>query len=539
MGNPSEVSPGSIAAIRERDPKSQNEAAPETQTLNERRVLEFLHGKVVLENFDELFNLDMAIQLTAAGKTPTEKMINGKLLDARTILEKYGQGGLKNETDLGVLSAALENLKTPPANMRAEEAPRVLHAFEFFKTIKFEAKRLLNAEDVLSTARKAEYVQSKGIMDGVKEKLGDARENWDKLSTGQKMAMAGMALLGGIWLFKSENKIIQKIKDTLMTGVKVAGGAWLLDKAWYLFSGETLWDFASGSTKPSQRKATFLKEAYRTDDKGAELMSKSFVLLGELSFMDLLNQYENNPKNNKGSNIEGTRMAPADAYQAMHIFVSRFGLERLKNEYAKYRPPICFSQVAVIEMSKDPNIKMEESLTSRVGDTISDSFKKGYYYLASSGPGIWLADKYKSWFGKEATPEELQNFAKRFGEIVQKDSEVDQAIQDRLLRNERQIAKHYVDTNKAGIAMPRFGLKYKRQSDGYLYIIVDKVMHNVNGDEKALNATVQSCVSQAEDFLVEQFKVKREDASRKCQPHGSVFVSDTATLKYLVRYKEK
>lgn len=539
MGNSAEVSPVSIDAMRERDPKNQTEIAPEKQTLNDRRILEFLHGKVVLANFDELFNLDLAIQLTSEGKTDTEKSISGKLLDAKTILEKYGQPGLKNETNLSVLSSALENLKTPPTRMSADEASRVMHAFEFFKTIKFEAKKLLNAEDVLSNSRKAEYVQSKGIMDGIKDKLGGARENWDKLSTGQKMGMAGMALLGGIWLFKSDNPTIQKIKDTLMTGVKVAGGAWLLNKVWYLFSGEGVLDTITGSAKPSQKKADFLKESFKTDDKGAETLSKSFVVLGELSFMDLLDQFENNPKNGKGQTIEGTRMAPAEAFKAMEIFVNRFGLERLKKEYTKYKPPICYSQVAVIEMAHDPSIKMEESLTSRVSDAVSDSFKKGYTYLAASGPGIWLSEKYKSWFGKEATPEELQNFAKRFGEVVDKDADVNKAIEDKLLVNEKPVAKNYVDTNLSGTPMPRYGLKYKRATDGYLYMIVDKVMNNVNGDEKALNATVQSCVGMAEDFLVNQFHVSREQAAKQCQPDGSIFVTGTATLKYLVRYKEK
>ena len=540
MGNSSEVSPSSIAAMRERDPKNQTEVAPEKQTLNDRRMLEFLHGKVVLDNFDELFNLDMAVQLTGDGKTATEKMINGKLADAKTILEKYGQIALKNETNLSVLSSALENLKTPPTKMSADEAARVLHAFEFFKTIKFECKKLLNAEDVLSNSRKAEYVQSKGIMDGVKEKLGTARENWDKLSTGQKMGMAGIALLGGIWLFKSENETIKKIRETLMTGVKVAGGAWLINKVWYLFSGEGILDTVTGAAKPSQKKAGFLKEAFKTDDKGAELLSKSFVQLGELSFMELLDQFENNPKDPaKGRNINGTRMATGEAFSAFEIFVNRFGLERLKKEYAKYKPPICYSQVAVIEMSHDPAIKMEEAATSRVADEVSATFKKGYNYLAASGPGIWLAAKYKDWFGKEATPEELQEFARRFGEVVDKDSDVNAAITDRLLINNKEVGKHYVDTNQSGLAMPRYGLKYKRATDGYLYMIVDRSMNNVNGDEKALNATVQSCVGMAEDFLVNQFHVSREQAARKCEPHGSVFVTGTGTLKYLVRYKEK
>jgi len=105
--------------------------------------------------------------------------------------------------------------------------------------------------------------------------------------------------------------------------------------------------------------------------------------------------------------------------------------------------------------------------------------------------------------------------------------------------NNKPVADNYVDCNKSGLAVPRDGVKYKRASDGYLYMIVDRDMNNVNGDEKALNATIQACVGQAEDFLVNQFKVTREAAAQKCEPHGSVFVVGTGSLKYLVRYKEK
>jgi len=287
MGNAPEVSPVSIDAIRGNDAKNQQETAPEQQTLNDKRVLEFLHGKVILQNFEKLFSLDMAKQLTAGGGTATEQMISGKLADASGILDKYGLANLKLESEASVLHQALENAKTPPTNMRTDEAARVMHAFEYFRTIKFHCKKLLHAEDVLSNSRKAEYVQSKGLMDGVRDSLGAARENWDKLSTGQKGLMLGAALLGGVLFFSSENATIGKIKKALLTGAKIAGGAWLLDKAVYLFTGESLYDKITGKT-PSQKNAVFMKEAYNTDDKGAELMSKAFVQIGELSFIELL-----------------------------------------------------------------------------------------------------------------------------------------------------------------------------------------------------------------------------------------------------------
>jgi len=90
----------------------------------------------------------------------------------------------------------------------------------------------------------------------------------------------------------------------------------------------------------------------------------------------------------------------------MEIFVNRFGLENLKKRgYAKYKPPICFSQVAIIEMSNDPKIKMEEAFTERVAKSLTDKVKEGYNYFASTAPAVWLSAKYREWFGKEATPE--------------------------------------------------------------------------------------------------------------------------------------
>ncbi len=530
-----EVLPTSLDALRARDIKdSNNEVSPDKQTLNDRRVLEFLQRPGVIGA--DGFKLDTAINLTAEGKTATEKMINGKLTEARKILQTYGQLELM-ERDKAVVLSTLENLKTPPTSMKASEAEKVVAAWEFYDLIKTQASRFLNVSKASAEARKTIFTKPQGVMDSIQDKLGDARENWDKLSTGQKLAMAGMALLGGIWMFKSSNEegIMKTIKETLMTGLKVAGGAWLFNKVWYLFSGESFVDFATGTTEGSPRGSKFLMEAYRTDEKGAELMTKAFVQMGDTPFNVLLTQYS---AGQGAIDVPGMKMPKNEAYAAFEIFMKKYGPADNLKKYEKYQPPISFSQVAIIEMSNDTDIKMKESLTSRVTEGISDSFKRGYNYLTSSAPALWMAEKYKKWFGHEATPDELKAFATKFGEIVQDEKDVNDAIKDRLLRADQSIAKNYIDTNAGGQLEARYNLKYRAATDGYIYMIVGKQMNNVQGDDKALNQTLLACIDDAERFLIEKEKVDKSKVEGKCEPHGTVFVSSTGTLKYLVRFKK-
>lgn len=542
MAQNPEVSPISIDSLRANDEKdTQNEISPEKQTLNSSRVLSFLHRNgVTVDNWESTFSLNLALNLTGEGKTSTEKMLNSQFKDAEQILKKYDRLDVMTEKSEAVVSGKLENLKTAPANMLPAEAAKVMQAWSYFNLIREHSWRLLQMEATMKDTRKRQFEGDKStsetIMGGVKEKLGDARENWDKLSSGQKMAMAGMALLAGIWLFKSQNETIKGIKDTLVTGVKVAGAAWLFNKVWYLFTGEGVLDTVTGTAKSSNRHSKFLMDTFKTDEKGAEALSKAFVQMGDVSFIDLANRYDQAAKSGKRT-IEGTRMPPEEAFKAMELFFSKYGnIDKLKQEYGKYNPPIAFNQVVTIEMSKDPSVKMQEALTTRVYDGVGDYLKRGYNYLGSTAPAVWMASKYESWFGKKPTPQELQDFTKKFGEVVKTENEVNGVIESKVV-TDKKIAKQFIDTNLAGVTAPKFNLKYRVADDGYVYMIVEKPINNVQGDEKALSDTIQSCVDTAENFLVDKYKVPKDAATKKCTPHGSVFVTATGTLKYLVRYK--
>jgi len=528
--NNPDVLPLSIEALQAQDKRNNNnEVSPDKQTLNDVRVLNFLQRNGITADH---FTLEAAINLTGEGKTATEARLNSKLNDAKRILTKSNHLDVMDEINQSVVASKLENWKTPPENLSASDAAKIMQGWEYYNLLRDHVKRLLGVKDAMAQSRKEVLTETKGLGDTIQEKLGVARENWDKLSTTQKLAMAGAALLGGVMFFKSTNETISGIRDTLMTGLKVVGAGWLLNKVWYLFTGESMVDAALGAATGT-KGSKFLMDAFHTDEKGAELMSKAFVQLGESPFTVLLAQY-----NEKKNTIEGTNMPADEAYKAFDLFVKKYGADHLKQLYANYKPPISFSQVAVIEMSKDPDVKMQEALTSRIYEGVSDQVKKGYNYLAASAPGVWLAKKYKDWFGKDPTPEQMQDFTKKFSETATDDKDFNKVLEEKLFRNDKKLAKSYVDTNLKGKADAKFGLKYRAEGN-YIYMIVDKPITNAAQDEKAVDAAVQAAIESSENFLVEQYKADKDTVAGQCEPHGTIFVASTGTLRYMVRYKKK
>lgn len=525
-----------IESLRSQDETIED---PNKQTLNSIKVLSFLRENgITVNNWDKDFNIDLSLKLlNSANSTETEKMLFSRLSDAKTILIKYNRLDIFEEKNDEVINQQINNLKTPPDNMSQEEAIIVTQGWNYFNTIRTHAMRLLRVEESGRLSREKEFVSRPGvtetITDTVQDKLGVARENWDKLDGKQKLLMVGVALIGGIMFFNSENPLINGMKKTLMTGAKVIGAAWLFDKVWYLFTGEGVVDTVTGTTSEGHKKSPFLKEAFNTTEQGAGIMSKAMVQMGEFSFIDLISRYEEAIADGSRT-IVGTRMPPNEAFQAMEIFFNKYPLNRLKTEYSKYNPPIAFNQVITVELARDPHVKLEEALTTRVADSITDNFKKGYNYLASSAATIWLGEKFKLWKGREATKEDLDDFVKSFKHIVKNEAEFLTAINGSVVKDNT-IATKFVETNQKGLVDTSHGLKYLKASDGHIYMIVSKPLENISS-ESGFSDILQQCVKDSELFLQEKFQISPNDIASKTTPYGSVLVTDNNTVKYLVRY---
>ncbi len=521
--------------------RSQDEAIddPNKQTLNFSRVLNFLRENgITVNNWDKDFTIDASLKLlNSANNTDTEKMLFTKLSEAKAVLTKYNRLDIFGEKNDSVIDQQINNLKTPPNNMTQGEATKVIQGWNYFNVIRVHAMRLLRVEESGRLSREREFVSRPGVTETitstVQDKLGTARENWDKLEGKQKLLMAGVALIGGIMFFNSKNVIIGKIKETLTTGAKALGAAWLFDKVWYLFTGEGVIDTVTGTTSEGHKKSPFLKEAFNTTEQGAGIMSKAMVLMGEFNFNDLTARYEEAIADGSRT-IEGTRMPPNEAFQAMEIFFNKYPLNRVKAEYSKYNPPIAFNQVITIELARDPHVKLEEALTTRVADSITDNFKKGYNYLASSAATTWLGEKFKLWKGREATKEDLDDFVKSFQHVVKNESEFLTAINGPVVKD-NVIAKQFVEANQKGLTDSSHGLKYLKGNDGHIYMIASKSLDEMS-KVSGFSDVLQKCVNDSELFLQEKYQISPADSASKTTPYGSVFVTDSNTVKYLVRY---
>lgn len=537
-----DVSPISIEALRASDQKGA-EVVPEQQTINDHRLRLFLNKNGVnSDNWEKTFTLELATRFMAEGRTTTEQDLKQKFEAARSILNRYpnhnfalSDADLMREKDESVVTGRLENLKTAPTNMPPSDAARVLQAWGYFNLIRQHSWRLMQVEASTKQAMQSQLEGKKSptedVTGAIQEMLGKGREHWDKLPGSTKLLTAGAALFGAVMFLTHENETVKGIREKLWTGVKILGGGWLANKLWYLLSGETIIDYVTGAGKPTAGKSKFLAEVFKTDEAGGDTLAKAFVMMGENSFMELLAQYEAAVKAGKVT-IEGTKMPAREAFAAMDIFCKKYGnLEKLKLSYAKYNPPISFSSVVATEMANDPDVKLEESVTSRIYDGTADLMRKGSNYLSSTWLGTHLTSWYEKEFGKKPTPQQLQEYGRKFGEMVQNEADVAAKIES-LVPDKKQAAE-FQQADRAGVLDSKHGLKCRTVAQDAYYIVVEKVFQP-GGNEKALAEGAQAAVTAAKEFLKETHKMTEEKAAQVIAM-GSVFVNSGSKMKYLLR----
>lgn len=538
-----------IDSLRSQDQKSlEGEVLPDKQTLNSRKVQVFLReNAITIKSIDDGFDFDVLARLTQGGATPMEAKINNSARLAKNILQKYGEAEMVKENDMAVVEAKLNTLAKPlegvnkPA-ITAQESRDVLQGMNYLHIVRDYAKNLLYMEERMVEERK--YIAGGGekaglgITDAIKDKLGDIGNNWDKWSGKEKLVFGVGALIGTIFLFKSENPTLVTIKDTLKTAGMVVGGAWLGNKAFELFTGETLVDTVLQRGKSTSRQSLFYKETFGADEKGAELMSKAFVMMGDQNFLEVANKYSQ-AKLGSSKKIEGLKMPPEEAYAALDIFFSKYGLDKLRREYRHVKPPMTFNQVVVTELAEDPSVKLKDGIVERAYNSTKNTFNEGYEYLAATRPGSWTREMYHKYIKGEPTPAQMSEFTKRFGHAIDNEKDLDAAIQTQIAPGNFETAKNYQDVVKKGRRDVKNGLSYLEAKDGYIYVVVDKSLGMSNdNNEQVLEQNLKSAVGQSEIFLSGHLKQSVAAVQDKTEVGGSIFVNKVNKFRYFVRVKK-
>lgn len=533
MSNNLEQQPVStIEGLRAHDETGKNgETIPEKQTLNSSRVADFLRRNGVgINNIDNIFNFEVSSKLVGEGYTEMEKTIHGILNGAKAILSKYKCPDLALENSEAVVDSKLEALKTGLEKMSPAEAAKIKQAWNYHNLIREYARRMLNIESNMKATRMDTMTESKGLDGSIKDSLHEARVNWDKLSSGQKIAFAGMAILGAAVFLKSDNSSVKWIRDKLWTGVQIMGGAWVLNKAWYLFTGETAWDAVTGGSK-KMANSEFLKNTFKTDEKGSDLLTQAMVKLGDTPFMEISQKYAA-AKASGANQIEIKGMNAGDAYKAMDVFFSKYSLDNLNKAYSQSKPPMSFSQVMIAEMAKDPDVKMQQGVASRVADSASEYFKRGFNYVSSSAPAVWMTEKYRKWFGKDPNKQQLNEMLEKFKATVQDEKDFHSAIEKQAYPGST-AAKHFIDTDLTGKIDGVSGVKYKDGGDGYIYLISSQNVGNMQNNPSAGIDAVKSGIDKVEEFTKTNYK-----GGATVGDAASIFIANKGEVRVLVRYKK-
>jgi len=516
------------------------ENLPEFQNLNSSKILKYLNSApqpITVDNVDNRLDANACLDILKNSSSVVEQKMHKEINNAQNILQSIGKTDLLLINDSHRFNSEISFLKSPPISMNDSNAAAVLRGWESMAAIRNKAKRLLYTEKRITNEIHGEKA---GTMDSLtqtlKDKIGKIGENWDKWSGNEKLIFAAGALISTIWFFKTENHAAKSIRSWLKTGAIALGGAYMLNKAFELITGKSLTDRAEDLKADAEGK-DFFEKAFGTDKKHAELISKSFSMLGNESLVSLADRYSK-AKIDGTHEIKGTSMRPNEAYQALKVFFHRFGgVEHLQEKYSDYQPAISYNQVAVIEMSNDKNINMADNIASQVVHGIGNRLETAYNSLATTSAGVWFREKYRAVFHKEPTKTEIAKFGLRFSNTVKDMSDLNNAIDKNISPQNVLAAKYFKETLVGTLTDQLTNVKYKEAADGYTYLITQDELTTKISNNNALNATTQTNINNMEQFLSKKYNIDPKDVKKDIQVMGSIFVVKTGKVEYFARYK--
>ncbi|MBD3270567.1 hypothetical protein GF376_03500 [Candidatus Peregrinibacteria bacterium] len=530
--------------IRASDEKTKTgEILPEDRTLSSSRLERFLGDKQInIKDFDSTFSLDFIIGFTQGETSENGKRLNTLFQKTQRHLNRFKASNLFQEYSMDVVQARVNRLKHPPENMPDRVAQEVLLAFKYYDYLRSISKRMLYIKEAQRKERKdlmkgGETGVIEDLGDAVKEKMSDASENWDKWSSSKKILAVGAALIGGAMVMNSNSPTMQKVKDTLTSAAKIAGVGFIAYLGWELFTGESPFETAGKIGKDATRQPDFFKKAFDIPDQDAEYLMKSFVMIGDHSFMELARKYQAGKATGR---IEGVKMDPKEAYVALSAFFKKYDLNRTRDKFRHVEPPVTYVEAVNIMMAEDPSVQIYDDAWTRLTRKVSNTASEAYNYAATTSPGIFLRQAYTDYIGGEPDDAKIDKIRKHFVAEVGFESDLTKAIDEKVAKSDFDAAKAFKEIVKGNARESvEYDVKYINGGDGYVYVLSEVEVKNELGDESNLEKKLEVGISKSARFLSNKFGKATEEVSREAQNYGNVFCAENGKSYNFSRYKFK
>ncbi len=536
-----------LEQYRQKDEKTpQGEVLPQNETLNGERIAEYLktNGFHSVENFDERFSMQTVYDVLSLGNTQGEKEMLAIIKSAQSFLESIGREKLMIESPTRAAFASTINKELLRRNQLDEEAD-LLKAYEAFATVRDVMRNRLVLHEQFAEQREDE---KEGIGESMKETFAgiykEVKKNFKGMSSGEKLMTVGALVIGGGWFVMSDNEHVKKIKETLWSGLKLAGGVGAgavgVNYLWKLFTGKTALTAFDEWTESTAGNAEFWEKTFETDAEKAETLRKGIVYLGDMDFLTLAKKYKDAKRNNETSinlvTVDKSDMTPEEVYTALDTFFGKYPVEKLELRYRKSETSPEFSNVVTTMLAEDGRLEYEGNVYERTVQTIDDWRTRGWNWLVTGAgleSGRWLYLKVR---GKEGTDAEVKDWMEQelkphLDNAVGSESEL-------VDYSERKFRDYpgFKDCINSGVTETGHpSVKFHEVPGDAIYLVTSVNMNVDRGNERMVAHMLQNSIEDSDKFLKARYPQIAQDITKYRDIKGGCRVVDNSTFKLFVR----
>ena len=515
------------------------ETIPSEQTLNSKKLRDFSNSRPDLRTN---FSLDDAVNLTNDEISKSGIEINKKLRAAKGIADSRGISDKLNERDKDVFESSISKL-IDERKISHGEAGVLRDAYSMMEEMKRVMVNMQEVKEDFSIQRRETLGDDiEGFMNGI---VQNAKNSWNGWSSNQKLLFSGIAVLGGVMLFKAdENSAAGKVRETLWSALKIGGAAYGGNMLVELLTGKSALTRISEWSRGTVGSEKYWEREFGGGEK-SELVKKSLAYLGEKNFEDLAQKYAAAKSSGKRS-IEGVvtenEMTGEEVFIALDAFFSnpKRRVNDMLNKYRNVSPKPSWRDVATTEIAEDAGSSAEPGLlTSAYEKGPRNWFLKSFNYISSIGPVNWTFKKGKEfsdwvsrkWSGEKNAEEKVKEFFKKFDHVVENDKDLKKYVSEKVVvkESEKKMFSELLDREAVN------GLKYEKSGE-FLYLICDTLVNEESANNETLAEAIANSNEKIANLLVASYGYESKGKALKTLDYSSgVYSQKNKKLHFFVK----
>ena len=531
-----------LGEFRSHDKRNeQGEVLPENESMNALRVRMFLetHG-FTPENFNDRFNVDTALNMLSLSPTQGESEMAKIITAGKNYFDKMGLPKLIEQTPEESFKSTLH--KELMVRNVLDKEPELIKSYMTYHTIRKLCERTLVIRQQLSQQMEKEKEEvGPSIKDQIGGVLKDIGKNFMKMSPGEKTLAIGGAIGLTLWISKSENETVVKIRewigDAFKWGGIAIGGGFAANALFKVFTGKSGVDTLSDWVSKTAGRTDFFETSFKTSPENADVVRKSAIYMGDKDFLDLAQRYHEARANGKKAielpTVLSSDMKPEEIYEACDTFFSKYPVEKLESKYRNFQPRPTWLDIMSIELAEDGKLTYSGDLFSRTYKSEeSGAIRAWNWLMVGEGIGV-IKNLYLKVNGKPAPSDEAAQQWAKDTMSLQNDVELEKELPTFLDKQYNKFSQSDLENYKAALEKGETdvgypGIKFIKYGSK-VYVVSKSKIANVPDDQKCIGNAISDAHQGALSFLAKKYPEKAKTIETSTVVSGGTRVKDISS----------